>query len=474
MVGRKEQLNTMEDLLNLQKSYFVAVSGRRRVGKTYLIDQVYKDHLCFRVTGIQDGEQHAQIVNFVQKLAEYSKIPIVTIPQNWQQVFILFKTYLEQLPKNRKQVVFIDELPWMATVRSGFIQMFAHLWNDYISKHKHFIVVICGSATSWISKKIIGDKGGFHNRISHHIHLAPFTLSETKAFLISKKIKLVDEEIVKLYMALGGVPYYLELVRKGESATAAIDRLCFAAGAPLKTEYAHLYKALFEQPAHHEAIVSALAKAKSGLNRSELCKKSKVSMGGPFTRAIEDLLLSDFVIEQMPFGKIKQGSIYRLADEFSLFYHRFIATNKKSVAGMWQEIAKTQSYKLWMGYAFEGLCIRHKNEVKRALRISNVYTQLSSFAMSGTTANTGTQIDIILDRADKSVNLCECKFYTEPFEITKTYLETLHRRKSLFKEYTGTNKNLFTTLITNRVPKKNEYYHHSIDQLVVLEDLFGG
>lgn len=472
MVGRKEQIDTMTELLDLQKSYFVAVTGRRRVGKTYLIDQVYKDHICFGVTGIQDGEQKVQIANFVQKLAEYSNIPIVTIPQNWQQVFILLKKYLEGLPKNKKQVIFIDELPWMATIRSGFIQMFAHLWNDYISKEKHFIVVICGSATSWINKKIIGDKGGFHNRISHHIHLPPFTLEETRTFLKSRKIKLVDTEIAELYMALGGIPYYLELIRKGESVTEAIDRLCFAAGGLLKTEYNHLYKALFDQSANHEAIVSALAKSKSGLNRAGLSKNSKVATGGPFTRTIEDLLLSDFVIEQLPFGKEKQGSVYRLADEFSLFYHRFIVPNKKSVAGMWQEISKTQSYKIWLGYAFEGLCIRHMNKIKRALSIANVYTNVSSFQVSGNTANNaGLQIDIVMDRADKTVNLCECKYYTAPFEITKNYADALNKRKALFKEHTGTKKNVFTTLICNQTPKKNEYYYQSVDRLVLLDEL---
>jgi uncharacterized protein len=472
MVGRKEQLYTMEELLGLQKSYFVAVTGRRRVGKTYLIDEVYKNNICFRVTGILDGSQDAQIVNFVQQLAEYSNIPIVTLPQNWQQVFFLLKKYLETLPKNKKQVIFIDELPWMATVRSGFIQLLAHLWNDYLSKQKHFILAICGSATSWISKKIISDTGGFHNRITHHIQLPPFTLAETKLFLLSKKIKLVDDEIAALYMALGGIPYYLELIRKGESAAEAIDRLCFAEGGLLKTEYRHLYKALFNESAHHEAMVKALAKSRYGLDRIELSEKSKVSTGGPFTRTIEDLVLSGFVVEQHPFGKIKQGTVYRLTDEFSVFYHRFIATHTKAVAGIWQEIAKTQPYKIWLGYAFEALCMRHLPQVKRAMGIANVYTEVSSFYKKADRENEGIQIDLVLDRVDKSINLCECKYYSQPFEITKQYAKTLDNRKQIFKENTATKKNVFNTLITNQAVIKNDYYFNTIDKLVLLEDLF--
>lgn len=472
MVGRKAQTETMADLLSLKKSYFVAVTGRRRVGKTYLIDQVYKDNICFRVTGIQDGNQKEQIVNFVQKIAEHSNIPIVSMPQNWQQVFILLKKHLETLPKNRKQVLFIDELPWMATIRSGFIQLLAHLWNDYLSKEKHFILAICGSATSWISKKIISDKGGFHNRITHHIQLPPFTLEETRAFLLNNKIKLVDSEICELYMALGGIPYYLELIRKGESATEAIDRLCFADGGLLKKEYEHLYKALFNQSANHEAIVSVLGKSKSGLGRTELSKKSKVATGGPFTRTMEDLVLSGFVAEQHPYGKTKQGMIYRLTDEFSVFYHRFISKHKKAVSGIWQEISKTQPYKIWLGFAFEALCMRHLPQIKRALSIANVYTEVSSFYKLAEAENEGIQIDILLDRADKTINICECKYYNEPFELSKQYSELLNKRKELFKQYTKTKKNLFTTLITNQPINKNDYYYATLDKVVTLDELF--
>jgi uncharacterized protein len=472
MVGRKEQILTMTELLGLQKSYFVAVTGRRRVGKTYLIDEVYKNNICFSVTGIQDGNQEAQIANFVQKLAEYSKIPIVTIPKNWQQVFLLLKKYLEGLPPNKKQVIFIDELPWMATVRSGFIQLLAHLWNDYLSKQKHFILAICGSATSRISKKIINDTGGFHNRITHHIQLPPFTLAETRLFLLSKKIKLADAEIAALYMALGGIPYYLELVRRGESAAEAVDRLCFAEGGMLKNEYNHLYKALFNESTSHEAIVKALAKSRYGLHRLELSQKSKVATGGPFTRTMEDLVLSGFVAEQQPFGKVKQGTVYRLTDEFSVFYHRFIAAHSKAAAGIWQEIAKTQPYKIWLGYAFEALCMRHLPQIKRALGIAAIYTEVSSFYKIAHGSNEGIQIDVVLDRADNTINICECKYYSEPFEITKQYANLLDNRINIFRQVTGTKKNVFTTLITNQAVKKNDYYFNTIDKLVLLEDLF--
>jgi uncharacterized protein len=472
MIGRKQQFGVMSDLLVLNKSYFVAVTGRRRVGKTFLIDQVYQNNKCFSVTGIQHGDLKTQIANFVQKLAECSNIPIVTVPQNWQQVFMLFKNYLQNLPKNKKQVIFIDELPWMATAKSSCIQLLAHLWNDYLSKETHFILVICGSATSWINKKIINDKGGFHNRITHHIQLQPFTLEETKTFLLSKKIKFSNEEIAELYMALGGIPYYLDLIQKGESAIESIDRLCFSESGLLKNEYKNLYSALFEKPENHEAIVATLAKSKSGMSRIELCKKSKVEPGGPFTRTIEDLLVSGFITEQLPFGKSKHNSIYRLTDEFTVFYHRFIINNKKATAGLWQQIAQTQPYKIWLGYAFEALCMRHIAKIKRTLSISKVYTEVSSFYKASDKNMEGVQIDIVLDRADKTVNICECKYYSNKFEITKLYAKNLQLKKEIFIAQTGTRKTVFTTLISKETPVKNDYYYESIDRLVLLEDLF--
>lgn len=471
ITGREAQVKTMKALYKLDRSYFVAVTGRRRVGKTYLIDQVYADRICYRITGIQDGSQSEQILNFIQKLAEYSTIPIVSPPANWQQTFILLKKYLQSLSKNKKQVIFIDELPWIATARSGFIQMLAHLWNDYISKEKHFILVICGSATSWINKKIINDKGGFHNRLTHNIKLKPFTLAETKAFLQSKKIKISDNAIAELYMAIGGIPYYLENIKKGESTSAAINRMCFSDTGILRYEYDNLYKALYDNPANHEAIVKALATVRSGLTRTELIKKSKVEAGGPYTRAMEDLLLSGFIIVEVPYGKKKRGAIYRLTDEYSVFYHRFIKGQKKSDDDVWQLISLSQKYKIWAGYAFESLCFKHISQIKKALGISKVYTETASYRYQSKKTKDGFQIDLIIDRKDKAINLCECKFYDDKIIITSAYAKQLNQRKSLFKSTTDTHKSIFTTLISNQPLQKNEHSIDAIDVFIPLGDL---
>jgi AAA+ ATPase superfamily predicted ATPase len=471
MIGRDIQIKQLNEALVSSKSSFIAVTGRRRVGKTYLIDEIYKRNICIRITGIQSGDLTAQIVNFTQKIAEYSNFPIVTTPKNWQEAFILLKNFLTTLSSKKKQVIFLDELPWMNTSKSGFIQFLAHLWNDFLSKESHFILVICGSSTSWITQKIINDKGGFHNRLTHHIKLNPFTLSETKQFLGTKNIKLTDSSIAEIYMIMGGIPFYLENIKQGESTTVCIERMCFLEGGVLKNEYDNLYKAIFDSPTNHEAIVEVLANTKMGLSRDEIIKKTKIKEGGPYQRAINELLVSGFLVEESPFGKKKRGSIYRLVDEFSVFYHKFIKNNRKTQVGIWQMLSNSQSYKIWSGYAFESLCLKHVSEIKRAMGVQNVYTETSSYRHVGDKAADGFQIDLIIDRKDMTINLCECKFYESSFEITQKYASQLKWRKSTFRTVTNTKKNIFTTLISNHPIKENEHSLESIDVRITVSDL---
>lgn len=471
MVGRGLQIDQLNEALNSSKSSFIAITGRRRVGKTYLIDEVYKKNICLRVTGIQDGDLKAQLVNFTEKISAYSNKPIFTIPQNWQETFLHLKSYLKTLSKNKKQIIFLDELPWMNTAKSGFIQLLAHLWNDFLSKESHFILVICGSSTSWITQKIVNDKGGFHNRLTHHIKLSPFTLSETKQFLYSKNIKLTDSSIAEIYMIMGGIPFYLENIKQGESPTVTIERMCFLESGILRNEYDNLYKSLFESPANHESIVEILANSKQGLTREEIVNKTKINSVGSYQRTIEELLISGFVVEESPFGKKKRGSIYRLVDEFSVFYHKFIKDNRKAHIGIWQMLSNAQTYKIWSGYAFESLCMKHVNEIKKAMGVQNVYTETSSYRHVGDKTEDGFQIDLIIDRKDMTINLCECKFYESSFEITKKYASQLKWRKSVFRNATNTKKNIFTTLISNHSIKENEHSLESVDVRITVSNL---
>ena len=471
MIGRKEEIKKIELLLASNRSEFLAVTGRRRVGKTFMIDTILRKHFCFSMTGIQNGGTVAQLVNFGVKLAEYDGSLAPTAPQNWQTAFLQLKTYLKTLDSDKKQVIFIDELPWVYTPRSGFIQMLAHLWNDYLSKESHFILVICGSATSWITKKIINDPGGLHNRVTEIIHLHPFKLAETNAFLRSKGLRLSPQEVVKIQMALGGIPFYLENLRKGESFAAAIERICFAPNGLLKNEYKNLYQALFNHADIHQAIVAVLARQQSGATYAEILQLAGSESTGSYQRAIEELIVSDFIIESTPLGKKKRGTIYRLVDEYSIFYHRFIKNQKKYTPGLWQQIAASQSYKIWAGYAFESLCLKHVDAIKRALGISAVYAEVASLRVPSAKEQEGFQIDLLIDRKDDSINLCEIKFHATPFTIDKLYYQRLLQKRQRFIEFTGTKKQVFLTFISNHGIVKNAYALEIVDAEVLLKDI---
>ncbi len=470
MVGRQQQTQQINELINSPKSEFIGVLGRRRVGKTFLIDSVLGEYFCFQMTGIQDQSTAEQLENFNRKLFLYSKAAYQsTAPKNWGEAFFQLRMYLDTLPKKKKQVIFLDELPWISTSNSGFLQQLAHLWNDYLSKHQHFILVVCGSASSWIKKHITNDKGGLHNRLTATIHLEPFTLAETKAFLYAKNIKLTHQEIAKIYMAMGGIPYYLDDIKRGETATKAIERMCFEENGRLTNEYNNLYKALFYNATHHELIVSALAGSQKGMLRSEILAKTKIQDGGPFTRAMIDLLDCGFVGTLSQFGQKKREEVYRLRDEYTAFYHRFIKLQKRYESGMWALQASSQNYKIWLGYAFELLVHRHIDKVRSKLGISGIYSEIATLYQNETLPM---QIDLLINRKDNAVNFCEIKHYESGFVFDKKKHKEITQKLQLFKQILGKRKQVFYTFISNQEAVQNEYSLELIDNVVLLDDLF--
>ena len=472
MIGRKKEIEKIERLLASGRSEFLAVTGRRRVGKTYLVDSLLKSHYCYSMTGIQNGSMATQLVNFGVKLSEYDGTNAPQKPEDWQMAFLQLKAYLKTLTKDKKHVIFLDELPWIETPKSGFVQMLAHFWNDYLSKEPHFILVICGSATSWIITKVINDPGGLHNRITENIHLHPFTLAETHTFLNSKGLLLSLQDLTKIYMALGGIPFYLDNLRKGESFSAAIERTCFSPTGILYNEYNNLYQALFNNAELHQQIVAALSTRHHGMLHTEILQEIGMNQPtGSYQRAMEELIVSDFVVENTPLGKQKRGSTYRLVDEYSIFYHRFIQPNRKYSPGIWQQLAESQPYKIWAGYAFENLCHKHIDAIKRALGIAAVYTEISGLRVPASDEAPGFQIDLLIDRKDNCINLCEIKFHNGPFTITKEYYQQLIEKRQRFIGFTGTKKQVFLTFITNHGVSTNAYAQDIVDAEVRLEQL---
>ena len=469
--GRQKEIKLLKGLLKKEQPEFVAIYGRRRVGKTFLIREVYKEHVVFECAGLHQKDFGQQLENFWLSLLEYNDgVKIDTLPKTWLQAFAQLKIYLKGLKGNQKKVIFLDEISWFETYRSGFLAALDNFWNQFCSKREDIILVICGSAASWIIKKVINNRGGLHNRITTHLKLAPFTLNETKAFLALNQVQLTLKDIAQLYMCVGGIPFYLKDVKQGKSVPQILDDLFFIPQATLRYEFTNLYAALFKNYELHEIVVAALSTKNKGLTRSELIKATKIPSGGGLSDLLKELIECGFVKIIYPINKKKADALYRLVDEYTIFYFRFLAENKTNTS--WIKMTNKPTYKIWSGYAFENLCIKHSHQIKKALEIGGVITNEYSWIKKGTKKTKGTQIDFIIDRDDNCMNLLEIKYYNAEFEITKQYAAHLREKVQVFKNTTSTKKNIFLTMLTIYGAKINDHYLGIITNQLTIEDLF--
>lgn len=469
--GRIREIKLLESLLSQDQPEFVAVYGRRRVGKTFLIRQVYKEQIVFECAGLHQKKIGQQLENFWLALLEYNDgNKIGSMPKTWLQAFAQLKVFLKNLKGNQKKVIFLDEISWFETSRSGFLAALDNFWNQFCSKREDIVLVICGSAASWIIKKVINNRGGLHNRITTHLRLEPFTLQETKAFLELKKVKLTLKDITQLYMCVGGIPFYLKAVKAGKSVPQILDDLFFTTHATLRNEFTNLYAALFKNYELHEVIVAVLSKKNKGLTRKELINASQISSGGGLSNCLKELLECGFIKKTIPLNNKKTDALYRLVDEYTIFYFRFLVDNKTNTS--WVKMANKPTYKIWSGYAFENLCIKHSFFIKKALEIGGVITNEYSWVQKGTKDKKGAQIDFIIDRDDNCINLLELKYYDNEFEITKQYAAQLREKVQIFKTATKTKKNIFLTMLTIYGTKINDHYLSIITNQLTIEDLF--
>jgi hypothetical protein len=475
MIGRIKEQEILSKVYESTKPELIAIIGRRRVGKTYLIRQFFKEELDFEMVGLKDGTKEQQLRNFAYSLKEAKKSIILdAVPQDWLEAFYQLKTHLETLGEtDKKKVVFIDELPWIATNKSDFLTGFSFFWNSYASK-ANIVVIICGSATAWMIRKIIDNKGGLHNRVTRKIVLLPFSLSEMAVYFQAKNISFERYQLVQLYMTMGGIPHYLDQVEGGKSAIQNIEAICFHPQGMLRTEFNNLYSSLFTHPERYEIVVTALSSTWKGLNRSEIIKQTNVKDGGGLTNILQELEQSGFITSYVPFNKKKKDTLFRLTDNYSLFYLKFIQPLAKNQSNSWQTLSQTQSWKSWSGYAFENICLQHINEIKIKLGISGVHTNQFSFFAKATETQKGTQIDLLIDRQDNAINLCEVKFYNDEFVVSKSYAENLQQKKRTFQQLSKTKKQIFITLITTYGLKQNSHSLGLVDNVLEMNDLFLG
>jgi len=467
IIGRKQELQRLDDYYYSGRPEFLIIYGRRRVGKTFLIKEHFKNKFAFYFTGSVGTKKEVNLSNFDTAIKEYGG-DRSTSSKSWSDAFYNLKALLNKSPGVRK-VVFIDEMPWLDTGKSGFLQAFDYFWNSWASFNSDILFIGCGSATSWISKKIFKNRGGLHNRLTGRIHLAPFTIGECESFFQSRGFEIDRYGLVECYMIFGGIPYYLNLFRKGWSLAQNVDYLCFSKDAQLRDEFDELFKSLFAHSERHIAVISALAEKNSGLTRTEISEAGNFYANGHLTSALYELELCDFIDIYSDTKKQKYGKYYFITDPFVLFYLRYIKDNVKKDEHFWTGNINDGSRNAWRGYAFEQLCRIHLRQIKKALGISGVSTETSSWRSSH--SKPGAQVDLVIQRKDRITNLCEMKYTNKSFVITKSYADELQNKKHAFMEETGIKYGIHLTMVTTYGVSKSGYIS-SINSEVTLNDLF--
>ncbi len=461
MIGRYQEKKHLLRLFKDKKSHFLAVFGRRRIGKTYLIRNYFADKMSFYHTGLSNTGLALQLDNFYLSLVKYG-YQSSEKPKNWLQAFEILKQLLDQNPSEKK-VVFMDELPWLDSPRSAFLASFENFWNTWASARKDILLIVCGSASSWMIHHLLNNKKGLHNRVTSQMKLLPFDIKETREFLESNHIQWDSVQIAKAYMVLGGIPYYLEQLQSGKSIDQNIDELFYAPNGHLRHEYYNLFASLYDKPELYMQIMQLLSQKSKGFTRGDLLSKLKIKTGGHFSKVLEELVLSDFIQKYIPYGKKERDALYKLQDFFCHFYLTFIQ-NQNTTRGEWLSTIMSGKTNAWSGYAFERFCHYHIDKIKAVLGISGVLTKASSWR------NESIQIDLLLERQDQIINLIEVKYSLNDYTITKLYAKELLNKVEVFRQATKTKKAIHLTLITTQYLIENEYSGY-IQNHIKLDDL---
>jgi AAA+ ATPase superfamily predicted ATPase len=473
IIGRENEITTLRKLLLSKKPELLAIYGRRRIGKTYLIKTYFKEHLSFSCSGQHNGKTREQLINFTEQLnAYFPEMKKMLGAKTWQEAFQFLKESINSIEHKRKKVIFFDELPWLDSHKSGFLSSFSYFWNSYAAERNDLLVIICGSAASWIITKIVNNRGGLHNRITQKIRLLPFTLLETEQYLKRRNINLERYQLLQLYMVMGGVPAYLDAIERGKSAAQNIENICFSKDGLLVNEFRNLYAALFIRPEKHVQIIEALARKNKGLTREEILNTAKLLTGGGITTVLNELCESGFVERLYLYGQKQNESIYHLTDEYSLFYIKFMEQHRHNEESQWLLKQATSAYISWCGYAFENICLKHIFQIKKALQIGAVQSIESSWSYKGTKEKAGAQIDLLIDRADQTITNCEIKFGIKPFVINKSYATELRQKIEVFRQHAAPSKTIMTAFITTYGVEWNDYAEELSDNEITMNDLF--
>lgn len=479
IIGRKNEIERLKKYIASDKSEFIAVYGRRRVGKTFLIKELLEGKFTFRITGKENAGISDQLINFSYAMSDSFGEDI--LPKNWNEAFRLLSKAIER-QKEGPKIIFIDELPWFDTQKSKFISALEYFWNNWAYYRSDIKLIVCGSATSWMLNKIINARGGLHNRVTHKILISPFSLQETEQYFKAGGFDYGRTEIIDCYMAVGGIAYYLSLFENDKSVAENINVLCFTKGGELQDEFKKLFKSLFKKADNYITVINALSMVGKGMTRYDLIQKTKLINNGNLTTLLEELEQCEFIRSFVPFKKKKKDKLYQLIDQFSLFHIHFIKGQNSFTKDYWLKMNGTGAYNAWSGYAFEILCLHHIDQIIEGLGIFGIINKPCSWAYRPSKSvmenmdidenlKIGGQIDLLIDRGDKTITVCEMKYSDREYEIDKSYDRHVQERLRRFKSVEKTNKTLQVAYITPHGLFNNQYAR-MVKKQITAEHLF--
>lgn len=447
LIARQKEVQELERLYRSERSELVMVYGRRRIGKTFLVNHVFAHRLTFSFVGARRQKQEVQLRRFATQLREYSHSAFAPQLNSWEEAFNALRSLIEKRPADERKVIFIDEMPWIDTPRSAFVEALEYFWNAWAAQRDDILFIACGSATSWMVNKLVRNQGGLHNRITAQVYLRPFKLNECEDYLHAMGCQWDRYTTMQCYMAMGGVPYYMSLLNPSRSLAQNIDGLFFAKNAPMREEFDELFNALFNHADKYIRVMEVLAAKREGLLRDEIIAATGLS-GGSLTKILDNLERCDFVETYMRYKNTVRNMLYRISDPYTLFYFKFLNERNTKDEHFWTNNLLSRSVAAWQGFSFETICMAHLEQIKKRLGINGIATTVSTWRKTGTGQEPGTQIDLVIERADRIINLCEMKFSIQPYNITKEYEQTLRNRMAIFQAETHTRCSLATTMIT--------------------------
>jgi len=477
IIGRSKEVDELKQLVQSQRAEFVAIYGRRRVGKTFLVDEALREDITFRHAGLSPVDENGKKNNLKEQLLHFYHSLLLqgwkgrSRPKNWLEAFFMLEQHLQAIDTGERQVVFIDELPWLDTPRSGFITALEAFWNGWACHRHNMMLVVCGSANSWMLDNLVNNHGGLYGRTTYEIKLTPFSLTECELFYESRGIQLSRYDIAQANMILGGIPYYMSYFEKVKSLAQNIDHLFFAPNAKLKDEFVKLFSSVFTNPDEMMRIVRFLATKRKGYTREDIAKGAQLSCNGDLSKWLKALAASDFIVSYVPFGESARNVHFRLIDPFCLFYLKFVDGQKEMDEAFWMNNVDSPKINSWRGFAFEDLCLRHVDAIKRALQIAGISSSQSAWAVSGDDEQEGTQIDLLILRKDNVVNMCEMKFYSEEFAVRADYHKKIVHRTNILQPHLSRKTVIHSTLVTTFGLTYNQY-SGDFTNVVTLADLF--